>query len=303
MLKGAVWPSWHFISDDMASLLYTVLYCALLWLPHNQDDDTLKATIHHLFDYNRETGGGGENKYLDAVLGLWVNRYKWSSPLDNWTKRVFKDLGEAMHSMDQGLTTHNFTPDRLKEYWRSFLDRYADRLKTDDRRDDLPPGLWATSGQTLRMEPYTATRLSAALSCTGDKRHLDEVIPFDIDSVSPLSKRTRIDPEPVPDVVHIHPPVRGTNFGLDLPILPPDVAMLTSSMELAPKEAQGFDLRSAEVQTTARDLGIALPIIAHRGPDVCITNTRSEVVPVRFGRHVQDLGSSSQLRAGKETYW
>ena len=50
--------------DDMESLLYVVLYCSFLWLPHNLPKDKLAATIKELFEHYElhegvQFGGGG----------------------------------------------------------------------------------------------------------------------------------------------------------------------------------------------------------------------------------------------------
>ena len=38
------------VKDDMESLLYVILYCSLLWLPHNLSKKELDNAIFEMFD-------------------------------------------------------------------------------------------------------------------------------------------------------------------------------------------------------------------------------------------------------------
>ncbi len=80
-------PKPYGVKYDMESLLYVVLYDAILYLRHNQDAYVVRRTISHIFDFQGSESGepmGGVGKEHNVTQTRYTRDYHWNSVLDNW---------------------------------------------------------------------------------------------------------------------------------------------------------------------------------------------------------------------------
>ena len=81
----------HTLQDDMESLFYVILYCALLYLPHNFSKDLLAQTIREMFEASKFTDGyfiGGDGKLDNAVSRRYTKSMELNVPLKEWLDTV-----------------------------------------------------------------------------------------------------------------------------------------------------------------------------------------------------------------------
>ncbi|KAI0712055.1 hypothetical protein C8Q76DRAFT_597981, partial [Earliella scabrosa] len=115
----------HRLQDDMESLLYVVLYCSFLWLPHNLSKADLASTIQGLFEesswvYGTLTGGGG--KIANAMLRLYTGRVEFNEPLKEWLTTVMDYLSPAKTPHSYAGVGHKWSsPEPLNQFWTGFL--------------------------------------------------------------------------------------------------------------------------------------------------------------------------------------
>ncbi|KAI9060872.1 hypothetical protein FKP32DRAFT_1594973 [Trametes sanguinea] len=124
----------HTFQDDMESLLYVVLYCSLIHLPHNiQDPEDLRTFIHHFFDSSTFIGGrleGGDAKEANAIARSWTKRVKWkNADLQAWLNTVMDYHSPPVHLRAAWFDRWS-NPDYLESFWRSFLEERS--LPKDD---------------------------------------------------------------------------------------------------------------------------------------------------------------------------
>ena len=123
------------IQDDMESLLYVVLYCALLWQPHNLSRQELTSTVSAFFDqsYKHANGEmqGGSAKFANAKRRLYTLRLVFNSS-------TFHDWLLTVQNYHSPLPMHGnkydgkwSDPDHLDTYWSSFLQTRT--LEPDNR--------------------------------------------------------------------------------------------------------------------------------------------------------------------------
>ena len=109
----------------MESLLYVVLYCSFLWLPHNLSKADLASTIQGLFEesswvYGTLTGGGG--KIANAMLRLYTGRVEFNEPLKEWLTTVMDYLSPAKTPHSYAGVGHKWSsPEPLNQFWTDFL--------------------------------------------------------------------------------------------------------------------------------------------------------------------------------------
>lgn len=66
----------HSLGDDLESILYVVLYCALLWLPVTSPNRTLEWWLTSFFHIPRHPGGGAPEKTLNASQRMFTKHLK-----------------------------------------------------------------------------------------------------------------------------------------------------------------------------------------------------------------------------------
>ncbi|KAI0714070.1 hypothetical protein C8T65DRAFT_645395 [Cerioporus squamosus] len=135
MLHASQAYSKQTIQDDMESLLYVVLYCALLWLPHNFSQQELTSTVSAFFDesYKHTLGvmQGGAAKFANAKRRQYTLLLVFGSP-------AFQDWLLTVQNYHSPLAMHGnkyegkwSDPDQLDAYWSSFLQTRT--LEVDNR--------------------------------------------------------------------------------------------------------------------------------------------------------------------------
>ncbi|KAI0714071.1 hypothetical protein C8T65DRAFT_645396 [Cerioporus squamosus] len=125
----------HTIQHDMESILYVVMYCALLWCPHNGDGVTLRNILRAIFDYF-------QIRYTKTLQ--WHSR-----ALQGWLTQVM-DLHHPHRSqtanphyqstpgVDAPVESREWTPDTLDVLWRRILASHdAPTLSYNDRIDNI----------------------------------------------------------------------------------------------------------------------------------------------------------------------
>ena len=142
----------HTIEDDMESLLYVVLYCAFLWLPHGLSEEQLATTMSMFFEFRDVVLGetyGGIGKASNAVIRTYTRSVDFGASLREWVDSMMDlrwktvdplSTGYAVQPIDKGSdpeSATNLTPkrtwtlERVDEYWSTFLQTHA--LPSNDR--------------------------------------------------------------------------------------------------------------------------------------------------------------------------
>ncbi|KAH9932692.1 uncharacterized protein BXZ73DRAFT_46678 [Epithele typhae] len=131
----------HRFQDDMESLLWVVLYGALMWQPHNYSDDTLRDVMRDFFDSRiwlplMKTYRGGVAKNLHALnRGALPDLRFDSGSLQQWFSMMMAYLSplptHAKKPKDKW-TDHGF----IHQFWTEFLD--TPTLETANRVEHTP---------------------------------------------------------------------------------------------------------------------------------------------------------------------
>ncbi len=141
----------HTIKHDMESMLYVVLYCALLWCPHNADGALLRNILSGMFDFfqltddGRPTGGAG--KLQNMQHRQWTSQLQWhSAAVQAWLTQVM-DLhhparpGFPFESLISDASrpeaVPQWTPDALDALWKKILESNGATLSCNDRCDNI----------------------------------------------------------------------------------------------------------------------------------------------------------------------
>ncbi|KAI0712053.1 hypothetical protein C8Q76DRAFT_476440 [Earliella scabrosa] len=115
----------HTLQDDMESLLYVILYCSFLWLPHNLSKYELGYTIRGLFEETSRAHGiiiGGGGKIINAMLRRFTGRVEFNEPLKEWLTTVMNYLSPAKTQHSYAGVGHKWSsPEPLYQYWTDFL--------------------------------------------------------------------------------------------------------------------------------------------------------------------------------------
>lgn len=131
----------HTLEDDMESLLYVVLYCALLYLPHNLDDESLETVIQRLFDHSVEIKGvlrGGSGKVANRAARTLTERIKFTNPdLQKWLDDAMNLHGRVgVPSAQSSLIWRE--PENLDKLWRDFFATHHTLAGGDRVENALP---------------------------------------------------------------------------------------------------------------------------------------------------------------------
>ncbi|KAJ8457588.1 hypothetical protein ONZ51_g11440 [Trametes cubensis] len=249
----------HTIKDDMESLLYVVLYCALLYLPHRFTAKNLTALYDKFFEECQDFGTtmyGGVGKDANGANRTWTRRVRFGSPaLQEWLDTVMNyhsplaEDGEKYEGM--------WEVDKLDTFWSNFLETHE--LERDNRTvnkismasqydPDSPPTDPPTPPSPSPI-PYAASTPSSSSSYD---KHSDE---------GPERKRTRLDHSP-PARARTPAPVRDRRSG------PPTVVPLRRSQRIrdqqnkskaaaaaAPAPPSGISSQRKRGATSARGRG------------------------------------------------
>ncbi len=123
----------HTFLDDMESLLYIVLYCALLWQPHDLTPEYLTQTIARMFDLQQfdssvQHGGGG--KAANALHRTFTGLMHLQSPsLQEWLTNVIDYHHPPRELLDE--YAGRWSPEYFDTYWTTFLQSHV--LESNNR--------------------------------------------------------------------------------------------------------------------------------------------------------------------------
>ena len=129
----------HTFQDDMESLLYVVLYCALLWQPHVLSEEGLTHFISKFFDdamvYSKRPAEGGFVKVENALSRLWTERIGLHSrDLHDWLDLMMDYHTPPPHRRDE-LKDKWTDPAFIDSFWADFLRARSD-LEADNRTEN-----------------------------------------------------------------------------------------------------------------------------------------------------------------------
>ncbi|KAL7279685.1 hypothetical protein ACG7TL_006092 [Trametes sanguinea] len=128
MLKDKNANSKQTIADDMESLLYVVLYCALFYLPHNLSSEALAGFVEEFFEHvgvwYRGIPTGGDAKMANARLRVCTDSLHFESvAFEEWLQTVMDYHCPPMGSKEP--PENMWTIDKLEAYWSRFLEGHA----------------------------------------------------------------------------------------------------------------------------------------------------------------------------------
>ena len=181
------------IKDDMESLLYVVLYCALHWLPHNLSKDRLSDLITAFFEHREQYCGapmGARGKIINAENRYHTRGVVYGNPeIKAWLDTAMDYMSPLAHQKEAYKDKWN--PDQLDAFWNEFLQSH--QLEADDRvSHDL-------TKRTLLLEASTSDSGASSPLPASEKRHHSPSTPIPTDTKRMRSTRsTRHQPVPVP---------------------------------------------------------------------------------------------------------
>ena len=121
----------HTFEDDMESLLYVVLYAALLWQPHDFTRAELSRIIKNMFEDAAPLHGGmhgGGGKSANAMMRAYTRDMHLSSaPLQEWLTTVM----DFHKPLTRSEVINKWTAEDLDAYWTTFLETHT--LEDDNR--------------------------------------------------------------------------------------------------------------------------------------------------------------------------
>nr|VWO95587.1 Uncharacterized protein [Ganoderma boninense] len=130
--------------DDMEALFYVVLFCALMYQPHNRSPGQLKNTLNNFFDEKMSFGpgvvGGGNGKTMNSLTRTFTRGLQFESPqLGEWINAV-ADLHHAAEPVRSSSEENSNDGESENDY----QDRWSDPKYLDD--------YWATFLKTHKLE-------------------------------------------------------------------------------------------------------------------------------------------------------
>ncbi|RDX40163.1 hypothetical protein OH76DRAFT_1511962 [Lentinus brumalis] len=124
----------HTLQDDLESLLYVVLYCAFLYLPHNLSKQDLFRTVRLFFEDARFINGriaGGQGKLDNASSRTYTKPVKFNAPLKEWLD-AFMDYCNPPNGMPMSGEDPWTELQLLNKFWADFLQTHT--LEQNDRQ-------------------------------------------------------------------------------------------------------------------------------------------------------------------------
>ena len=173
------------LEDDLESLVYVVLYCAFLWLPHDAAQDTIASTMAMFFEFSLPWANGvpfgGIGKVSNSVFRGYTGPIQFSPALRHWIDAVLDciwppkpDLplppsgtGKKHEYMENlpGMELQEPRMDRLEVVWTS------DEETTDESDEDEDPPKTSQDGVPKKM-PEDDERLEPLED--GEKKPFDD---------------------------------------------------------------------------------------------------------------------------------
>ncbi len=198
----------HSIEFDMQSLLYVVLYCAYLWVPHNQVErpDVIEKTMTTFFDLHHVhkpgvSASGGYGKVQELRSRRYTAEYRWDNQVfHHWLDAMLTCLGKSRGSKLPGgllsapLVTPPaaWSPSEVAGYWARFLSEQGANLGAADRTWNLHRKISLNVTIPIAQQEFYSATVSAS---TGPQKKRDA--PASNASPSKDTKRQRINPRQV----------------------------------------------------------------------------------------------------------
>ncbi|KAH9943169.1 uncharacterized protein BXZ73DRAFT_40721 [Epithele typhae] len=122
------------LQDDMESLLYVILYCAFLWLPHTAPEERLKTSVYMMFERDCAERGiaNGAAKLSNAVSRIHTSGFDWPPLFREWLDEALGYNGPQHQERYQDKWDD---PVHLDTYWGNFLKSHESDLPVDDRTE------------------------------------------------------------------------------------------------------------------------------------------------------------------------
>ncbi|KAI1781620.1 hypothetical protein LXA43DRAFT_861768, partial [Ganoderma leucocontextum] len=122
----------HTIQDDMESMLYVVLYCGVMYLPHKTESKRFRELLKGMFDfYALSEGGiphGGDGKVRNQLSRALTSFIKWKSlPFKRWLDAIM-----GFHQLGTG-----WDPEAVGDWWDAFLNEHGKTLPRADRQNNI----------------------------------------------------------------------------------------------------------------------------------------------------------------------
>ncbi|KAI0366935.1 hypothetical protein BV20DRAFT_1025472 [Pilatotrama ljubarskyi] len=138
MLDGTTTKVRQKFQDDMESLFYVVLYCALLYLPHGLSGEALTMLIRGYFEDSIEltisgvrVQHGGTKKILNTFNRFVLKRAEFkSAALVEWLNAVM-DFSSPLGDLQRRYPDMWSDPSKFDAFWSDFLATHT--LERDDR--------------------------------------------------------------------------------------------------------------------------------------------------------------------------
>ncbi|KAI9062463.1 hypothetical protein FKP32DRAFT_1677401 [Trametes sanguinea] len=116
----------HTFQDDLEALLYVVLYCGLLYLPHSLTESTLAELYVAFFEKASSLMGntyGGDGKKMNAQGRLFTRSIDFGDPaFAEWLNTVM-DYHSPPPELRETYAGY-WNGDRLEEFWSRFLETH-----------------------------------------------------------------------------------------------------------------------------------------------------------------------------------
>ncbi|KAI1793362.1 hypothetical protein LXA43DRAFT_885991 [Ganoderma leucocontextum] len=126
------------LQDDIESLLYVVLYCALLWLPHELSRAKLDEALEAIFDRSqwaptRNGFVGGVGKLDNAMTRYFTGPANFTPPLQKWLDTVIDHHvpAPARDYLVPPRDTSTWSADQLEAFWADLLQ--TETLESKDK--------------------------------------------------------------------------------------------------------------------------------------------------------------------------
>ncbi|KAH9849524.1 hypothetical protein C2E23DRAFT_363420 [Lenzites betulinus] len=141
----------HRIQDDMESLYWVVIYCALLYLNHGLPGNDLLDMLSVIFDRRIKRGvsdlakamkSDGEGKYGELHIAMQTRHVAWpNAPLATWISTVRSTLRQYLTALELGSVEEArqlWSPSIFTSFWAEFFTKYPkDTIPNDDRQENI----------------------------------------------------------------------------------------------------------------------------------------------------------------------
>ena len=130
----------HKVQYDMESMLYVVLYCGLLCLPHRLDGNMLRDILRDFFDSHSLGSGlptGGYGKITNRHTRSLTSTINWrGNTMFAWVEAMLTSLHPLTAAVRPGQRLP-WEPQAVETWWANFLRDHSNELGTNDATDNI----------------------------------------------------------------------------------------------------------------------------------------------------------------------